>query len=550
MTSFAARFVDWLRRGGYLAREAWQFNYFEQIATDIRYAFRQLWKSPGFTLTAVVSLALGIGATTAVFSVIYAVLIHPFPYAAADRIIRIATKDKGGNLRPVALTGSQLQLIRKANCVEDAVAWLNWELNTTGSDLPEDVKAVFITPNASNYFGVPPLQGRGLIPADAPPRGGAQPVVVLSYSFWNRHLGRNPEVIGKTLQMAHKDYTIVGVLPPRFAWNGGDVYLPLEISYDQAQLYGISIRLKPDVSLRAAASELQSLFQQFAKDTPTRYPGNFRIHLERLNDQYVNGFGRMLYLLFGAVVLLLFIGCSNLSILLLARGAARHHELAIRAAVGSSCSRLLRQLLTESVTLSLIGAATGILTAYAMVALIVKWLPAYSLAREVAIDINLPVLAFCVLLALLSGILFGLSPALQMVRPQLEQVLRSGTRKIAGRAATKRTHNMLLAGKMALTLLLLTGAGSAIQGFRRVTHVHLGYDPQDTLDVDIPLHPNSYVKQEERAVYFETLRRRVAGIPGVISVALTDHAVPPFSGEMQRVEIMGESSRQWHQASL
>jgi predicted permease len=532
------------------SRGAWQFKYLEQMSTDIRYAFRQLWNNPGFTLTAVVSLALGIGTTTAVFSVVYAVLIEPFPYVAADQIVRISTDDKGHNLRPVSLTGSQLQLVRKATCVKSAVAWLNWELNTTGNDLPEDVKAVFITPNASNYFGVRPLQGRGLTPADAPATGDAQPVVLLTYSFWNRHFGRSPDMIGKSLEMSHKEYRIIGVLPRRFAWNGGDVYLPLKITYDQSQLYGISIRLKPSISLQAAASELQSLFQQFAKETPTRYPESFRIHLERLNDQYVNSLGRTLYLLFGAVVLLLIIGCSNLSILLLARGTARQQELAIRVAIGASRGRMLRQLLTESVTLSLSGAALGVLTAYATVALIVKWLPDFSLAREVAVQINLPVLTFCVLLALPTGILFGLSPALQMVRPQLERTLRSSMRKIAGGDGTKRKHNMLIAGQIALTLLLLTGAGSSIQGFRRVTHVRLGYRPQKTLDVSIPLHTNSYVKQEERAVYFETIRRRVAAIPGISSVALTDNAVPPFGGAQQHVELLNELSRQWREASL
>jgi predicted permease len=528
----------------------WQFKYLGQIATDIRYACRQLWNSPGFAFTAVISLALGIGATTAVFSVMYAVLIDPFPYASADRIIRISTEDKGGNLRPVFLTGSQLELIRKASCVESAVAWLNWELNTTGSDLPEDVKAVFITPNASHYFGVPSLLGRGFIPADAPEKRDTQPVVLLSYSFWNRHFNRDPDVIGKRLEMSHREYAVIGVLPPRFAWNGGDVYLPLEITYDETQLYGTSIKLKPGVSLLAAASELQSLFQQFARETPTRYPENFRIHLERLNEQYVKAFGGTLYLLFGAVALLLLIGCSNLSILLLARCTARRQELAIRAAIGASRGRVLRQLLTESITLSFVGAGLGVFTAYAIVALLEKWLPGYSMAREIAVQINLPVLAFCILLGLLTGILFGLTPALQVARPQLEQALRFSARTFGGGRGTKRAHGILTAGQIALTLLLLVSASYSIQGFRRVGQVHLGYNPKNTLDVSIPLHTNSYVNQEARAAYFEALRQKVAEIPGVTSVALTDNAVPPFGGATQHVELMRGSTAEWQQTSM
>ncbi|HEX4165079.1 MAG TPA: ABC transporter permease [Bryobacteraceae bacterium] len=522
----------------------------EHLFKDIRFAIRQLWKSRAFTFTAVVSLALGIGATTAVFSVIYAVLLHPFPYVAADRIVQISAEDKGGNPHPVFLTGTQLQQLARVNCVDAAIAWLNWELNTTGTDLPEDVKAVFITSNASRFFGVPPALGRGLAPADAPPGHEANAVVLLTDSFWSRHFNRNRQVIGRTLEMAHKPYTVVGVFPPRFAFNGGDVYIPLAIHYDPAGLYSFSLRLKPGVTAGAARPELQSLFDRFATQTPTRYPDRFHIHLERLNDRYVRSFGRTLYLLFGAVALLLFIGCANLSILLLARGAARQGELAVRAAIGASRARLLRQLLTESVTLSLIGASFGVLAAYAIIAGIVKWLPAYSVAREAAVELNLPVLAFSVFLALLTGVIFGLSPALQMIRPQLEQALRSGAHKIAGGRRAKRTHNILIGGQIALTLLLLTAAGASVEGFRQLMQVHLGYNPLNTLDINIPLHTNSHVAQPDRAAYFEALRSRVAALPGVASVALSSNGAPPYSGPAQHVELMGKAAAEWRQANL
>ena len=356
---------------------------------DVRYGLRMLGKSPGFTLTAVLSLALGIGATTAVFSVIHAVLMNPYPYAGADRMVRVLAEDKAGNSKNFFLTGWQLQQLRQVKSVESVLAQANWELSTTGSDLPEDVRAVFFTSNASSYFGVPALLGRGLLPSDAPDGQDTQPVVILSFSFWQRHFGGSPEVLGKTLGMAHKDYTVVGVLPPRFAWTLADVYLPLKVTSDPRRLLWISsLKLKAGVTPEIAEAALQILLEQFAKETPEHFPGAFRIHIKRLIDEYGNSFKHTLYVLFVAVALLLFIGCANVSILLLARGAARQHELAVRAAVGATRNRILRQLLTESLLLSLSGATVGILSAYGIVALIVKWLPQSSYPHEAAITFS------------------------------------------------------------------------------------------------------------------------------------------------------------------
>jgi predicted permease len=515
----------------------------QSVLRDLHYSLRQLAKSPGFTLTAVLSLALGIGATTAVFSVIYAALLNPYPYPTADRIVRLRLQPKNGLLQGIWLNGPQIQQLRQSPVVQDVLAMDYWGLSLTGHDVPEDVEAVNLISTGFDELGVPPLLGRGLLPSDAPDGQDPQPVVVLSYKFWQSHFFSDPKVVGKTLQLDHKNYEIVGVAAPRFTWYSADVYLPLKLTQDPELLYNPNLLLRPGVSNEAADAALQPLLDQFARDLPKRFPEHFRVHVEGLNQWVVRrGTSGMLYLLLGAVALLLAIGCANVSILLLARGAARQHELAVRAALGAGRRRIVRQLLTESLLLAAIGAALGVLASYGMLAGIRAVLPQHAFAPEVVIRINLPVLLFSVVVALGTGILFGLWPALRLSRTQLGQMMQSSSRRLAGSLHARRTHNVLIAGQIALTLLLLAGAGSAMEGFVRMMHLPLGYDPHHVLDVEIPLHDNSYTTWAARAAYFEQLRAKLAETPGVTMAAISSNDQPPTGGWNLKFEILGKPS--------
>jgi predicted permease len=521
------------------------------VLRDLRYSLRQLAKSPGFTLTAVLSLALGIGATTAVFSVVYAALLNPYPYPTADRIVRIRLYPKNGLDQGAGLNGPQILRLRQSPIVEDMLAMDYHSMILTGHDVPEDVAVLTINSNGFDDLGVPPLLGRGLLPSDAPDGQDPQPVAVLSYKFWQRHFSSDPSAVGKTLQLDHKNYQIVGVAAPRFTWRSADVYLPLKLTQDPEVIYIANPLLRQGVNFQAAGAALQPLLDQFARDTPKHFPEHFRVKVEGLNQWVVKqGTSGMLYLLLGAVALLLAIGCANVSILLLARGAARQHELAVRAALGASRRRIVRQLLTESLLLAAIGAAFGVLTSYGMLAGIRTVLPKYAFAPEVVIRINLPVLFFSVVVALGTGILFGLWPALRLSRTRLGQMMQSSSRRLAGSLHARKTHSVLIAGQIALTLLLLAGAGSAMEGFVRMMHLPLGYDPHHVLDVGIPLHDNSYTTWAARAAYFEQLRAKLAEMPSVTMAAISENATPPQSGWDLKFEIMGRPSAEDRMGSV
>jgi predicted permease len=405
-----------------------------------------------------VSLALGIGATVSVFSVVYAVLVNPYPYADVKRLAHLELQDKTGSVDSASLTASQLLDLQQVHSIESIAAYNEWPLTIKGRDVPETVNALYFTGSSFRTLGVNPLLGRYLEPSDDPYGKDPQPVVVISYKFWQKHYSGNPTVMGQTLEIDRKPYTIVGVAHPRFEWinTDADVFLPQTLTSDPAVHSSlVTVKLRPGITRERANAELQALFEQFAKDSPRQFRPHSKVDLQSLNAWAVRELGGTLYLLFAAVALLLAIGCGNVSILLLARGTARQHELAVRSAVGATSARIVQQLLTESLLLAITGAGLGVLFAYQTLHLIVAWLPQDSYAHEADIRINLTVLFFSVGLAVLTAILFGLFPALQLAKPGVNQTIQSGTCKIAGSVRGKRMHSVLVAGQIALTLEVL-----------------------------------------------------------------------------------------------
>jgi predicted permease len=519
----------------------------ESFIQDMRYGLRQLLKNRGFALTAVVSLALGIGATSTVFSVIYAVLLHPYPYAGVDRIMRLKLQSKAGS-SVVDLTGLQIRQLQRHPVVESVLAIDYNDCILTGQDVPVDVYAIDLISTGFADLGVPPLLGRGLVPSDAIDGQEPHPVVVLSYKFWQRQYSSDPGVVGKALELDHRSYTIVGVAAPRFAWYSADLYRPLKLTVDPGLMYLVNVRLRPGVNKSAADAALQPLLDQFARDMPKHYPHHFQVRLEGLTEWLARDLSRILCLLFGAVALLLAIGCANVSILLLARGSARQHELAVRVAIGVGRRRIVRQLLTESMLLAVLGVALGVWISYGILSGFRVLL--YGFAPEVAININLPVLIFSGAVALATVFLFGLWPALQLSQAQASQMIQSNARRVAGTVHGRRTHQALIAGQIALTLLLLAGAGSAMGGFLRLTHTSLGYDPHNVLALGIPLRDNSYTTWLARATYFDKLKTKVAEAPGVTMTAIANNAVPPRSGSTMRFEILGKPAAEEQMGSI
>jgi putative ABC transport system permease protein len=518
---------------------------------DFRFALRQLFKSPSFALTAIISLALGIGATTAVFSVIYAIVVNPYPYANSDRMVHLMLTDRSGQDQFFGLTGGQYREIKQSPVVEDAFTTETWNLTVTGGDIPEDLNGAKVSSNLFTFMGVPMALGRGIQPSDALDGQDPEAVVVLGYKFWQKHFLGNPAVIGQQLQMVRHNYTIVGVASARFTWNDADAYIPMKITQDLNRTDGVEVRLKPGVTHQAADAALTPLIEQFAKQTPRHFPADkFAFHVRGLNDAFMHDLGGSLWLLFIAVALLLAIGCGNVSILLLARGTARQQEFAVRSAIGATRTRLIRQLLTESVLLSVTGAALGVLLAFTFLKTMIELLPKYSFPHEAAIQINVPVLIFSVLIALITGILFGLWPALQLSRPEVNQAIQSGSRRIAGGGRGRLTNNVLIAAQLALTWVMLAGAGAAMEGFVSLLHQRLGYDPHNVMSVGIPIHENTYNTWAERRTYFEQMLEKTASVPGVSQLAISTNATPPTNGNSSNIEILGKAGVQSEKVGL
>jgi predicted permease len=521
------------------------------LVQDLRYAVRQLRKSPGFAATAVLSLTLGIGATTAIFSVVYSILLDPYPYRDADRMVHVELRNKSDRDRGplLVVNGSEYPELLRASTVDDVFLQNGRSETLTGGQFPISVFVGEYSPNLFSYMGVPLLLGRGFTPADAP-GGKGSPVAVLSYLFWQRQFAGNRGVLGQTVELNHKLYTVIGVVPPRFTWGDEDVYLPGMPSGDPHDYWMAFIKLKPGIKLTAAAPELQLLVDRFTKDDPKDFRRDRRVAVVTLNEEVLGRFSGTLVLLFAAVIALLVIGCANVSILLLARGIARQHELAVRASIGASRTRLIRQLLTESVLLSVAGAALGVLVAYRAVGTLSSMLPLYSFPHEAAIRVNAPVLVFSAVVAVITGILFGISPAWQLSHPPISELIQANSTRVSGGARSRNTHRLLIAGQVSLTLLLMAGAGAAMKAFQAMTHAPMGFDPEQVITLNASPPKGTTTTWQARLNMSESIRHAIEEVPGVTGAAISTSWFPPFGGFNGPIEIRSKPTLTGAQAVL
>ncbi|MBL9169016.1 MAG: ABC transporter permease [Verrucomicrobiales bacterium] len=507
----------------------------------MKFALRQLLKSPGFTAVAVLTLALGIGATTALFSVVYGVLISPYPYAKPDEIwapgVRSVEADE--TMRPYRF--SEFQEMARLSVFSDAMATRPGSVLLTGDYAPETVTGIRVSANAFQFIGVPPLFGRSIQPSDIRSTGEPEPVTVLSYKRWQKLFGGDTNVLGKTLRLDDQLHTIIGVMPPRFGWwTDNGLWLPL--GTDPRETRGVFpiMRLKPRVSARVAKEQLDVLQREQAKANPNGFPkGDFTTQLSNYMDitQASGEMQRSLRLLFGAVGLLLLIACGNVANLQLARATSRAREMAIRLAVGAGRGHLVRQLLTESILVSMLGGLLGLLFAFGITRLVVSLMPNFYIPNEARISVNGSVLAFCVVVSVLTGILFGLAPAFQMSRPDLTEALKDNSRGSSG-ASGGRTRALLVIAEVALSVVLLLSAGLTIRSFMALNQVDLGFRPERVVAVDLPLPPRRYATLEARNRFAQELLQRVNNMPGVLSATIGNGGLP-FGGPQSAYAIEG-----------
>jgi putative ABC transport system permease protein len=511
---------------------------------DLRYAFRMLLKNPIFTMVAALSLALGIGANTALFSVVYGVLINPYPYAKPGEMWWPSAK----GLKPVEnrmsyRLGEYLDLA-KLPVFSETMATSQGNMLLTGEFAPENLQAVRLTGGAFHFLGVPPVAGRVIGTGDIRPNGEAEPVVVVSYRTWQRLFDGSLGALGKTMRLNDVNYTVIGIMPPRFGWYGSDaVWLPLTEDRRDMSYVNPLVRLKQGVSPAAAEQQLHLLHQEMARATPGEFfKDGFTTRLTNYLDLTVAS-GDMrtsLQLLFGAVGLLLLIACANVANLQLARATSRAREMAIRLSVGAGRGRLVRQLLTESVLLSLLGGALGLLFAFWLTNFMVALMPGSMVPNESRVEINGSVLFFCVIVSMLTGILFGLVPALRSTRPDLTEALKDGARGAGTAERPGRTRGWLVVGEVALAVVLLLCGALTARSFNALQKVDLGFRPERLVMVNVPLDRKRYATFEKRNRFDQELLERVGSLPDVESAAIGNGGLP-FGGPDSTYAIEGRS---------
>jgi putative ABC transport system permease protein len=517
------------------------FAWLEQARQDLRFGTRNLAASPGFTGLAVASLALGIMATTAMYSVIHAVVLDPFPYKDVHELTSVRVADAGGPGGRTSYSIDQfLEIAERSTIFAGVIASTISDVVWTNDGEPQRLRGNHVTTNTFDVLGVAPLLGRAAGAADGTP--DAAPVVVLGHRFWERQFGADPGVLGRELRLNGVVRTVVGVMPRRFMWRGADVYLPTVFergrTTDDVRFVHLLGRLKPGVTDARAEVDLRPIIADLQKTEPAQFPEQWRVSLLSFEETFPSSIRQTLWILFGAVGLLLLIACVNVSNLLLSRATARHREMAVRAALGAGRGRLVRQLLTESLLLALAGGALGVLLAHGALRAMIALVPSNTIPDEAEIAINTAVLAFTVVVSVFTAVVFGLAPAWHSSRTELADALKESGRAVSGGVGQALVRNGLVVAEVALSVMLLVGATLMMRTVLALQDVELGIRGDRLLTMRIPLPAQRYPDAERRTTFFQELLRRVAALPGVDAAALNT-SVHPFGNWNVPVEVAG-----------
>ena len=507
---------------------------------DVRYGLRVLWKSPGFTIVAVLSLALGVGANTAIFSIVNAVLLRSLPFPHPERLVKIVANNRGVGAQDIGFSVPELDDLRsRAGVFEQVTATQGGPTNLTGGERPQHLEMLEVSFNYFSMLGTSTHIGRVFGPGDE--TQGFAEAVVISDSLWARGFGRDSGILGRKLQLDNDPYTIVGVLPPGFRHPGRTVATDVEVwvacgfRADPYPKPDRSLRvvpgaiglLKPGISLELAQARLDTFSSQLRAEYATNYPAgsDWSIEAEPLQESLVGNVRPMLLVLMGAVVLIILLASVNIANLLLARASGRQREMAVRLAMGASRARMIRQLLTESMILSVVSGVVGVLTAIAALHF-VQFLPA-RIPRLAEVQVDWTVLAFALLISLLAGLGFGLVPALQSSKAEIAVAIREGARGSGTSGKTNRLRGLLIASESALAVVLMVGAGLLLRTFWGLLQENPGFNPSRIVAANVYLPvPNNpdmdrYAKPEFFDSFVRGAVRRVSAIPGVDLASMT-----------------------------
>lgn len=532
-----------------LSKNSCVFPTMHSLLADLRYALRGLRNGPSFTILAVLALALGIGSVTTIYSVIQNVLLDPFPYRDAGRIVFIdihdLDRDRGG--RGGFRIPELLDYRDQNHTFEEMIASGNRDVLYTSGEGTDRFQGADVTPNTFSFLGGKALLGRGITEADGRP--GAPLVFVMSYKLWAKNFDFDPKILGRTFVLNQEPRTLVGIMPRRFTWFGADLWIPAPLDRNDPDVKNRSFsmigRLRPGVRREQAAADITVVARGLAKKYPDDYPKRFTGEIQTLAEGVVGRFRGILFTLMGAVSMLLLIACSNVANMLLARATIREKEMAIRTSLGASRWRILRYLMAESLLLAFLAAAVGCLFAWGGLKALIAAIPEQTIPDEAVVSLNVPVLLFTLGVSVLTALIFGLAPAMMATGRSLAEPLKDSGKGISGGFRRGRLRNALVVAEVGLSLVLLVGAGLLMRTFIALQKVDLGLNPSHILVARLPLPREQYKTAAAKQRFFSTLLARLYALPGVVAATETS-TLPPYGGIGTEVDVPGRThSDKW-----